>query len=100
MPWPVHLFHYHLVTSQLRDVEARYLGKLGFDLVARYGRIGDEHVAVEPGVSWEKLDHDGFRLRLSELERGSVNVVVQPGHWRGPRGGPPPGAPAAGGSPS
>src|SRR3954469_22622821 len=98
MPWPVHLFHYHLVTSQLRDVEARYLGKLGFDLVARYGRIGDEHVAVEPGVSWEKLDHDGFRLRLSELERGSghgrappgpergsVNVVVQPGHWRVPR---------------
>jgi hypothetical protein len=85
MPWPVHLFHYHLVTSQLRDVEARYLGKLGFDLVARYGRIGDEHVSVEAGVSWEKLDHDGFKLRLSELERGAVNVVVQPGHWRVPR---------------
>jgi hypothetical protein len=81
----VHLFHYHLVTSQLRDVEARYLGRLGFDLVARYGRIGDEHVAVESGVSWEKLDHDGFKLRLSELERGAVNVVVQPGHWKIPR---------------
>jgi hypothetical protein len=85
MTGAVHLFHYHLVTSQLRDVEARYLGKLGFDLVARYGRIGDEHVAVEPGVSWEKLEHDGFKLRLSELERGAVNVVVQPGHWRIPR---------------
>jgi hypothetical protein len=81
----VQLFHYHLVTSQLRDVEARYLGKLGFHLVARYGRVGDDHVAVEPGVSWEKLDHDGFKLRLSELERGAVNVVVQPGHWRIPR---------------
>jgi hypothetical protein len=81
----VQLFHYHLVTSQLRDVEARYLGKLGFNLVARYGRIGDDHVAVEPGISWEKLDHDGFKLRLSELERGAVNVVVQPGHWRVPR---------------
>jgi hypothetical protein len=81
----VQLFHYHLVTSQLRDVEARYLGKLGFNLVARYGRVGDEHVVVEPGVSWEKLDHDGFKLRLSELERGAVNVVVQPGHWRVPR---------------
>ncbi len=79
------LFHYHLVTSELRDVEARYLGKLGFNLVARYGRIGEEHVAVEPGTSWEKLDHDGFKLRLSELERGAVNVVVQPGHWRVPR---------------
>ena len=79
------LFHYHLVTSQLRDVEARYLGKLGFNLVARYGRVGEEHVAVEPGVSWEKLERDGFKLRLSELERGAVNVVVQPGHWRIPR---------------
>ena len=81
----VQLFHYHLVTSQLRDVEARYLGKLGFSLVARYGRVGDDHVAVEAGVSWEKLDHDGFKLRLSELERGAVNVVVQPGHWKIPR---------------
>ena len=79
------LFHYHLVTSELRDVEARYLGKLGFNLVARYGRVGEEHVAVEPGTSWEQLDHDGFKLRLSELERGAVNVVVQPGHWRVPR---------------
>jgi len=81
----VHLFHYHLVTSELRDVEARYVGRLGFELVARYGRIGDEHVSVEPGVSWEKLEQDGFKLRLSELERGAVNVVVQPGHWRVPR---------------
>jgi catechol 2,3-dioxygenase-like lactoylglutathione lyase family enzyme len=81
----VYLFHYHLVTSELRDVEARYIGKLGFDLVARYGRVGDDHVAVEAGTSWEQLDHDGFKLRLSELERGSVNVVIQPGHWRLPR---------------
>jgi hypothetical protein len=81
----VHLFHYHLVTSELRDVEARYLGKLGFDLVARYGRIGDDHVSVDPGVPWEQLDRDGFKLRLTELTRGAVNVVVQPGHWRIPR---------------
>jgi hypothetical protein len=81
----VHLFHYHLVTSELRSVEARYLGRLGFDLVARYGRVGDDHVSVDPGTSWEQLDHDGFKLRLTELERGAVNVVIQPGHWRLPR---------------
>ncbi len=79
------LFHYHLVTSELRDIEARYVGKLGFDLVARYGRIGENHVTVEPGSSWEDLDRRGFKLRLSELQRGAVNVVVQPGHWRVPR---------------
>jgi catechol 2,3-dioxygenase-like lactoylglutathione lyase family enzyme len=81
----VFLFHYHLVTSRVREVEARYVGKLGFDLVARYGRIGDEQTSFEPGVSWDELDDRGFKLRLSELERGAVNVVVQPGQWPLPR---------------
>ena len=79
------LFHYHLVTSRVREVEARYVGKLGFDLVARYGRIGDEQTSFEAGVSWDDLDRRGFKLRLSELERGAVNVVVQPGQWPLPR---------------
>jgi len=81
----MHLFHYHLVTSKVRDVEARYIAKLGFRLVARYGRIGDEQTHYEAGVSWEELDRMGFRLRLSELECGAVNVVVQPGQWELPR---------------
>jgi hypothetical protein len=81
----VHLFHYHLVTSQLREVEARYLGRLGFRLVARHGRIGETHRSFESGTSWEELDQAGFKLRLSEIERGALNVVVQPGHWRVPR---------------
>jgi hypothetical protein len=81
----VFLFHYHLVTSRVREVEARYVGKLGFDLVARYGRIGDEQTSFESGVSWDDLDRRGFKLRLSELERGAVNVVVQPGQWPLPR---------------
>lgn len=81
----MHLFHYHLVTSQLRDVEARYLGRLGFRLVARHGRIGETHRSFESGTSWEELDRVGFKLRLSEIEQGAVNVVVQPGHWKVPR---------------
>jgi hypothetical protein len=36
-------------------------------------------------MSWEELDRMGFKLRLTELERGSVNVVVQPGQWDLPR---------------
>jgi hypothetical protein len=81
----VHLFHYHLVTSKVRQVESRYLGKLGFDLVARHGRIGDDLVSFAPGLSWDELDKKSFKLRLSELERGGVNVVVQPGQWEIPR---------------
>ena len=69
----------------MREVEARYLGKLGFRLVARYGRIGEDQMHFEAGVGWEELERMGFRHRLSELERGAVNVVVQPGPWRLPR---------------
>ena len=79
------LFHYHLVTSRVREVEARYVGKLGFDLVARHGRIGEELTSYEPGVAWDELDALGFKLRLTELEKGAVNVVVQPGQWPMPR---------------
>jgi hypothetical protein len=81
----VHLFHYHLVTSKVREVEARYVGKLNFDLIARHGRIGEETTSFESGHGWEDLDRMGFKLRLSELERGAVNVVVQPGQWELPR---------------
>jgi hypothetical protein len=79
------LFHYHLVTARVREVEARYLGKLNFDLVARHGRIGEDLTSFEAGHGWQELDAMGFKLRLSELERGAVNVVVQPGQWDLPR---------------
>jgi len=81
----MHLFHYHLVTSKVREVEARYVGKLSFDLIARHGRIGEETTSFESGHGWDDLDRMGFKLRLSELERGAVNVVVQPGQWELPR---------------
>jgi hypothetical protein len=79
------IFHYHLVSSKVRELEGRYVGKLGFNLVARYGRIGEETVSYESGQAWDHLDARGFKLRLSELERGSINVVVQPGQWELPR---------------
>jgi hypothetical protein len=41
--------------------------------------------SFEPGHGWDDLDRMGFKLRLSELERGAVNVVVQPGQWELPR---------------
>ena len=82
---PVQLFHYHLVTSKAREVEARYVGKLGFELVARHGRIGHELASVPPGVSWQELDELGFQLRRAELTLGDVDVDVQPGRWELPR---------------
>jgi hypothetical protein len=81
----VQLFHYHLVTSKVRLLEGRYLGKLGFELIGRYGWRGESSQWFEPGTSWEHLDAIGFRLRLVELGRGAVNVVIQPGHWDVPR---------------
>ena len=81
----MHLFHYHLVTSKVRLLEARYLGKLGFSLLGRYGWRGEASESFSAGTSWEELQAMGFRLRLVELARGAVNVVIQPGHWEHPR---------------
>ena len=81
----MHLFHYHLVTSKVRLLEGRYLGKLGFELIGRYGWRGESSQWFESGTPWEELDEMGFRLRLVELGRGAVNVVLQPGHWDVPR---------------
>jgi hypothetical protein len=74
----VHLFHYHVLSRAVRELEQRYEA-LGFRLVARYGTLGGEQVAAGPGQGWDELDLGGFRHRLTELERGGVNVVVQPG---------------------
>src|SRR3954453_13977416 len=81
----VNLFHYHLVTSKVREVEARYVGKLGFTLVARHGRIGEDTTSFESGYGWDELDRMGFKLRLNGVQGGAVNVVVQPGQWDVPR---------------
>ena len=81
----VQLFHYHLVTGKAREVEARYVGKLGFELVARHGRIGHELASVPPGISWQELDELGFQLSRAELTLGDVSVAVQPGRWELPR---------------
>src|SRR3954468_344839 len=81
----VNLFHYHLVTSKVREVEARYVGKLGFTLVARHGRIGEDTTSFEAGYGWDELDRMGFKLRLTGVQGGAVNVVVQPGQWDVPR---------------
>ena len=54
--------------------------------MARYGRIGDEHVAVESGVVvGEARPGAGSSCGSRSSSAGAVNVVVQPGHWRIPR---------------
>ena len=48
----------------------------GFAVKARFGYVGREHRRFEPD---EPLD--GARLRLEELERGAVNVVLMPSRF-------------------
>ena len=81
---PVRLFHYHLVTSKVRLVEARYLG--GSDSTWSRATAGSARDAlVRAGKSWEDLDGDGLPAPADRAGRGAVNVVLQPGHWEVPR---------------
>ena len=77
------LFHFHLAAADYRAVEARYVA-CGFRLVARYGRLGRESTSFDAGHGWDELDAIGFRLRLTQLERDGIELVVQPGRWELP----------------
>src|SRR5918995_5455626 len=81
----VHLFHYHLVTSKVRLLEARYLGKLGFSLVGRYGWRGESSHWFEAGNPLGGVGRLGFRVPLLENAPGGGKVRLQPGHWDVPR---------------
>lgn len=69
------LYHVHFEVPDVAAAEAE-LGRQGFSVKARFGYIGREHRRFEPD---EPLD--GARLRLSELERGAVNVVLMPSRF-------------------
>jgi hypothetical protein len=69
------LFHVHFEVNDVAAAEAE-LERDGFAVRARYGYVGAEHRRFAPD---EPLD--GARLRLSELERGAVNVVLMPSRF-------------------
>jgi hypothetical protein len=69
------LYHLHFDVPDVRAAEAEWEER-GFPVVARFGYVGDEHRRFEPDTGWEELADLGLRLRLVELERGAVNVVL------------------------
>jgi hypothetical protein len=69
------LFHVHFEVPDIAGTEAEF-ERDGFRLRARFGYVGGEHRRFEPGESL-----DGARLRLSELGRGAVNVVLMPSRF-------------------
>jgi hypothetical protein len=69
------LFHVHFEVPDVATAEAE-LESDGFRVKARFGYVGREHRRFAPDESL-----DGARLRLSELERGAVNVVLMPSRF-------------------
>jgi hypothetical protein len=69
------LFHVHFEVPDVAAAEVD-LERDGFRVKARFGYVGREHRRFAPD---EPLD--GARLRLSELERGAVNVVLMPSRF-------------------
>jgi hypothetical protein len=69
------LFHVHFEVNDVAAAEAE-LARDGFSLRARFAYVGREPRRFEPDEPLE-----GARLRLSELERGAVNVVLMPSRF-------------------
>ena len=78
----MHLFHYHLVTSRVREVEARYLGKLGFELVARHGRIGEDLTSFEADSRAQVQERaEWVRSQPVEIESEPQEYSYTPGYF-------------------
>lgn len=69
------LFHLHFDAPDVPALEASY-ARAGFRVRGRFGYVGREHRRFDPEVSYDELQANGVRLRLVELERGAVNVVL------------------------
>jgi hypothetical protein len=69
------LYHVHFDVADVQAAEAEWEER-GFGVVARFGYVGKEHRRFEPETEWEELAELRVRLRLVELERGAVNVVL------------------------
>ena len=79
------LFHIHFfvpnMTQGVRELELFYQEHLGFNVLARYGYVGNEHKTFSCDTSWDELETQSFRLLLVELERGAVNLVLMPSQF-------------------
>ena len=69
------LFHVHFDVADVPASEAEF-ERDGFRVKARFGFVGREHRRFDPSIGWDELAELGVRLRLVELERGAVNVVL------------------------
>jgi hypothetical protein len=69
------LFHVHFEVPDVPAAEGEF-ARQGFGVKARFGYVGKEHRRFQPEEPLE-----GARLRLSELERGAVNVVLMPSRF-------------------
>jgi hypothetical protein len=74
------LYHVHFDVPDVRAAEAEWEDR-GFPVVARFGYVGKEHRRFERETGWTELAKLGVRLRLVELERGAVNVVLMPSRF-------------------
>jgi hypothetical protein len=70
------------MTKGVKIMEDFYVKILGFQVLARYGYVNEEHTRFTPEVSWEELESKGARLRLVELQCGAVNLVLMPSKFQ------------------
>lgn len=78
----IKLFHLHFFCKDIEEYEKFLMDNLGFNLLGRYsvkdGLLPDD-------MSWEKIKTDKVRLRLVELQKAAVNIVLMPGKFEQPK---------------
>ena len=82
MKHAISLFHLHFYINDLELYEDFFVTKLGMPIKGRFSKDTGQ---LPPDISWKQILADQIKLRLVELERGGVNIVLMPGRWEKPR---------------
>ncbi|WDL96457.1 VOC family protein [Alicyclobacillus sp. ALC3] len=76
---PSRLFHLHFYVADPEGTERAFVERLGMQVIARYGLVGSKEVRFEPEVGWRALIDAGARFRLTQLKKGTFDLVLGPG---------------------
>ena len=76
------VFHLHFYCQELKLYEEFFTKELGFKIIGRFSVKGG---VLPENYEWEQIQNNKIRIRLIELQKGGVNIVIMLGKFEIPK---------------
>lgn len=74
----IKIFHLHFYTKHYKEIEEFFVSELGFKVK---GRFSKNDGPLDKNISWNEIESKNIPLRLIEIEKGLVNIVLMPARF-------------------